>query len=78
MMLISWNNKGNSLKGLGRHEEAINSYEKALEIDSKYTRALESKVKSLEELGRHEEAIRTKQRLETLGGSPLHDSPYTK
>ncbi len=38
----AWLNKGNALDNSGKHEEAIKCYEKALEINPKYRRYLES------------------------------------
>ena len=52
-----WNNKGWSLTALGRDEEAIGCYDKALEIDPRYADAWNNKGLALGHLGRHEEAI---------------------
>jgi tetratricopeptide (TPR) repeat protein/tRNA A-37 threonylcarbamoyl transferase component Bud32 len=52
-----WCNKGVSLKNLGRHEEAIHCYDRALEIDPRYRTAWCNKGSALDDLGRHEEAI---------------------
>ena len=53
----AWAHKGLSLGKLGRHEEAIQCYDKALELDPKASWAWSNKGWSLGELGRHEEAI---------------------
>jgi len=53
-----WSNKGISLNSLGRPEEAIHCYDKALEFAPRYVAAWNNKGNSLSNLGRHEEAIR--------------------
>ena len=53
-----WSNKGMSLGSLGRHEEAIRCYDRALEFDPQYAHALTNKGTSLHCLGLFEEAIR--------------------
>jgi len=52
-----WNNRGVSLDELGRHEEAIACYGKALEIDPRDVNTWSNKGTALGALGRHEEAI---------------------
>jgi tetratricopeptide (TPR) repeat protein len=52
-----WNNRGLSLDELGRHEEAIVCYAKALEIDSRDVNTWSNKGSALGALGRHQEAI---------------------
>lgn len=49
--------KGISLDELGKYEEAINWYDKALQIDPKDVYALHSKGVALANLGKYEEAI---------------------
>ena len=51
------NSKGVSLFNLGKYEEAIAYYDKALTVDPNYATALSNKGSALNELGRHEEAI---------------------
>lgn len=51
------NNWGNSLGRLGRHEEAIEKFKKATEIEPTYTVAWNGWGNSLGRLERHEEAI---------------------
>lgn len=53
----SWNQKGGSLAALGRQEEAIACYDKALAIDPRHPLGWANKGVSLHALGRHEEAI---------------------
>ena len=52
-----WNNKGNSLGRLGRHEEAIQCFDKALEINPQFFHAWSNKGNSLNSLDRYQEAI---------------------
>ena len=52
------NNKGNALANLGDYSEAIQYYDRALEIDTNDTLALNGKGNVLYDLGRYEEAIR--------------------
>jgi eukaryotic-like serine/threonine-protein kinase len=53
-----WSNKGSSLNSLGRHEEAIRCFDKALEIDPRFAGAWTMKGGSLDRLSRYDEAIR--------------------
>jgi tetratricopeptide (TPR) repeat protein len=53
----AWNNKGNSLHGLGRYEDALGCYDKSLELDPEYAHAWNNKGNSLDGLGRYEEAL---------------------
>jgi len=53
-----WGNKGVSLHNLGRHEEAIRCFDKALELDRQDFKTWTNKGVSLDSLGRHGEAIR--------------------
>ena len=50
-------NRGNALEKLGRNEEAIASYDKALKIKPDYHLAWNGRGNALEKLGRYEEAI---------------------
>ena len=52
-----WGNRGVSLGELGRHEEAVACYSKALEIDPRDVYAWSNKGGDLSALGRQEEAI---------------------
>lgn len=53
-----WNNKGNSLAHLGRFEDAIRCYDKAIELDSLLAPNWYNKENCLNKLGRFEEAVR--------------------
>src|SRR3989442_8635711 len=52
-----WNNKGMSLAALGRHEEAIVCYDRALAIDAGEAKIWSNKGFALQELGRYGEAL---------------------
>ena len=52
-----WSNKGVSMSALGRKEEAVACYDRALEIDPRFANAWLGKGAALYELGRSEEAI---------------------
>ena len=52
-----WTLRGNSLSDLGRHEEAIASYDKAVEFKRDYHEAWSNRGISLDDLDRYEEAI---------------------
>jgi tetratricopeptide (TPR) repeat protein len=49
-------NKGRSLFNSERYQEAIENFDRALEIDPNYVAALYNKGISLDKLGKHEEA----------------------
>ena len=55
--VVFWNNKGASLDSLGRHQEGIACYDKALEIDPRHAYAWNNKGLSLNSLGRYDEAV---------------------
>ena len=52
----TWFNEGNALSNLGRYEEAIVAYDKALEINPQYSDAWNNKGIALSYLNRYEEA----------------------
>jgi serine/threonine protein kinase/predicted TPR repeat methyltransferase len=52
-----WHNKGNNLAILGRHEEAVRCYDRALELEVHNAGTWSDKGVSLRRLGRLEEAI---------------------
>lgn len=54
---VEWNKRGDALSDLGRYEEAIASYDKALEINSHDDKVWNNRGVALDELGRYEEAI---------------------
>jgi tetratricopeptide (TPR) repeat protein len=54
---VEWHNKGLSLNNLGRHNEAITCYDKALEINPNYINAWGNKGNSLCYLKRYDEGI---------------------
>ena len=53
-----WNNKGGALAALGRQEEAIRCYDKALEIEPRAPQAWNNKGSALSALDRNEDALR--------------------
>ena len=53
----AWHNRGVALRNLGRYEEAIASYDRALEIEADNDAAWFGQGYALVELGRYEEAI---------------------
>lgn len=53
----AWNTRGTALGQLGRLEEALESYEKALEISPDDRMVLTNRGITFSDLGRHEEAI---------------------
>jgi tetratricopeptide (TPR) repeat protein len=55
--IAEWNNKGTSLTSLGRHEEAVSCYDKALELDPRQVTVWNNKGSSVDSMGHHEEAI---------------------
>lgn len=52
----AWHEKGEYLKKLERHEEAIAAFEKAISIDRNFIRSYRSLIHLLREIGRTEEA----------------------
>jgi tetratricopeptide (TPR) repeat protein len=54
---MAWSEKGLSLHNLGNNEEAIECYNKALEIDPNYAKVWNDKGAILTDLAKHEEAI---------------------
>ena len=52
-----WNNKGMSLANLGRHQEALACYDRAIEINPRLVEPWSNKGASLRNLGRYEEAL---------------------
>jgi tetratricopeptide (TPR) repeat protein len=53
----AWNNRGNALRELDRHEEAISSYDSAIAYKHHFHEAWNNRGVALGELGRLEEAI---------------------
>lgn len=48
---MAWNNKGLSLYALGRYNEALYCYDKALEVQPNYANAWYNKAKTLDDMG---------------------------
>lgn len=55
--VIALTNKGVDLAQLGKHEEAISYYDKALAIEPNAANALSGKANALSNLGKYKEAI---------------------
>ena len=51
------NNKGSALDDLGKYDEAITWYDKALAVNPKYVDAFYNKGLALDDLGKYDEAI---------------------
>jgi len=54
---VDWYDKGNALAGIGKYQEAIESYNKGLEINPNYAFAWTNKGNALYYLGKYQEAI---------------------
>ncbi len=54
---VQWNNKGASLAELGRHQDALACYDRAIEINPRYASAWYNKGAALGDLGRHQDAL---------------------
>ena len=52
-----WFNKGFALSSLGRHNEALQAYNRAIEIDPQVAVAWNNKGNALDDLGKYDEAI---------------------
>ena len=62
-----WNNKGLALNSLGRYDEAIKCYDKAIEIDPNDADAWNNKGLALNSLGNNDEAKKCYDRSRELG-----------
>jgi len=56
---IEWASKGHDLYALGRYEEAIQCYDKALQIKPNFAGAWSNRGVTLDEIGQFEEAIKS-------------------
>jgi len=72
---VEWNNKGSSLGMLGRHEEAIACYDKALELNADFAQAMLNKGVALFSLGRAKESVEWYDR--ALKANPKLESAWT-
>jgi len=54
---VEWFKKGDALDDRGRYKEAIECYDRALEIDPQFNKTWNNKGIALDDLGRYEEAI---------------------
>ena len=70
----NWFNKGWDLGRLGKYEEAIKSYDKAIEIDPNHEAAWYNKGVALGELGKHEESIKCYDRAIEI--DPNHEAAW--
>jgi tetratricopeptide (TPR) repeat protein len=66
---IKWNSKGNVLIKLGRYQEVIECYDKALKIYRNYADGWSDKGNALNRLGRYQEAIECYDKALTLDPS---------
>jgi tetratricopeptide (TPR) repeat protein len=58
----TWNNKGNAFNTQGKYDEAIQCFDKAIELDPKYADAWIGKAMNLGNLGRYDEALQASER----------------
>jgi tetratricopeptide (TPR) repeat protein len=65
--IYAWNNKGVALSALGRHEEAIRCFHKAIEIQPGYATAWKNKGVVLKTLGHDIEAKEAMEQAMKLG-----------
>ena len=63
----AWYNKGNILRELDKHEESIECYDKAIELDPKYDNAWNNKGIAFHKLGKNEEALKCYDKAIELG-----------
>jgi tetratricopeptide (TPR) repeat protein len=56
-LVFTWNEKGNSFYKLGKYEEAIQCYDRAIEIEPNIAAVWHNKALCLQNLGRYEEDI---------------------
>jgi tetratricopeptide (TPR) repeat protein len=61
-----WFNKGVTLAGVERFDEALEAYDQALEIDPDYAEAWFDKGVALDGLGQHDEAKRAHQHFQQI------------
>jgi tetratricopeptide (TPR) repeat protein len=54
---VEWYNKGDALSNLGRNDEALDCYEKAIDLDPNFVYAWSGKGWALSNLGRNDEAL---------------------
>jgi tetratricopeptide (TPR) repeat protein len=52
----TWNNTGNAFKNEGRYVDAVNCYDRAIDIDPKLAKAWYNKGLALQKLSREKEA----------------------
>ena len=70
--MIAWQNKGQALDNIGREEEALECYNKALEINPDDLQVLDYKSNSLTDMGRYEEALECYNKIFELDQSYLN------
>jgi tetratricopeptide (TPR) repeat protein len=68
----AWYNKGIALYGLGKYNEAIEYYDKSIEIDPNYALAWYNKGSALNKLGRHKEAKECHNKYKNLTQKPTY------
>ena len=68
------NNRGNALGDLGRHEEALADYTRAIELNPQHANAHYNRGNALGDLGRHEEALADYTRVIEL--NPQHTNAH--
>ena len=64
--VFAWNNKGVALKNLSRFKDAIECYDKAIEINPQFLTAWENKAFAEEKLGKFSELQESKLRINEI------------
>jgi tetratricopeptide (TPR) repeat protein len=72
-----WLDKGNALAGQGKYDEAIQAFDKAIEINPQYADAWSGKGTALRQIGRATEAMEAEAAYEKIVDAPGYTRPLT-